>query len=312
MKNKRSNSNVPSGGGVSQQPHQPATNMNTSHGNASSNNHKQSLQNSHVGVLNAKHLQNQTCKGIRKKNDVPSTSPSNSTENETSLLMKKLFEATQRQNQQQSQQQHQHHQQRNNVQINHHKGKSYSTSNSPKKNPHSNSNSFKALGATDNYAGAAFDRAPSGTSFPIPSFAKSTKSINSEDSMVSASCPLPNGLMTQRILQETTSIRTFQENNSGSIGLKSLSINDLFQKQPQNISMSSTQSLSSNTHTPSKETKSTYDLNSATPSPPIKCISLMSSKEGARESSNRKESESAEILTQNLRKILNLPERPSK
>jgi hypothetical protein len=144
------------------------------------------------GIINSKHLHNQSYQQIPKKQKESTVNDGNN----ENVLMKKLFEAVQKQ-------------------------KENATSGGEVKRTRKSTAPLpKTLNSSENYAGAAFDRAPAAASFPIPSFLKTRNSETGSCSpALSTSCPLPG-------FNETA------KDNSSSSHLKSLSITDLFQSRP--------------------------------------------------------------------------------
>ena len=132
------------------------------------------------------------------------------------------------------------------------------------------------------YAGAAFDRAPTGESFPVPSFLSKT-SVGDDDSVLSASCPLPAGPMTSRVMNSTNASPLTVKAETKPV-LKSVSIQDL---------------LSSNSQpsTPSKQPQQ-QQQRSSSPSPPSKTINV-ANQSGAKQ-------QNLNSLTQDLRRMLNI------
>ncbi len=172
--------------------------------------------NSSSGVLNSKHLHNHSTPKIKPKTkradpDQHSNCPpcdtnaniADGSNSESNLLMKKLFEAVQKQ-------------------------KAAETGTGK---PRSRKNTAppivpRPMNSSETYAGAAFDRAPAATSFPIPSFIKTpTSSESGRVTNLSTSCPLPSTFEPKKMPSPS------------SPSLKALSISELFktdQQQPQN------------------------------------------------------------------------------
>lgn len=156
--------------------------------NTSKNHFQHQNQTGSSGIINSKHLHNQSHQQ-KPKNKKEAMSSDGINEN---LLMKKLSEAVQKQKE---------------------KEKDY-TAAEVKRTRKATAPLPKTLNSTENYAGAAFDRAPAAESFPIPSFIKTgAVETNSCGPALSSSCPLPS-------LSEAS--------QSGSSKLKTLSISDLF------------------------------------------------------------------------------------
>lgn len=185
--------------------HSQSNLMNQSHGNAS------------TAVLNSKHLHNQSAPKIKPKtkrtdpslsknsnnnsnnnNDNSSNASNTSNGSEESLLMKKLFEAVQKQKIEENS---------SNKKPRSRKGTAPTST---------SSQSAKPINSSETYAGAAFDRAPAATSFPIPSFVKAPPS---EKSSLSTSFPLPGALESKTM------------NSPTSPNLKPLSISELFKPE---------------------------------------------------------------------------------
>ena len=120
-------------------------------------------------VLNSKHLHNQLHQQKSKKPRDNENNCGGLQGGSTSDLMKKLSEAVQKQQKD-----------RDNTSSNHANVKRTRKGTAPAGIMQNNSA----------YAGAAFDRAPAVTSFPIPSFIKTTNNSAS----LSQSCPLPSSL----------------------------------------------------------------------------------------------------------------------
>ena len=141
------------------------------------------------GIINSKHLHNQSHQQKVKNNRETSEQPS-VTDN---LLMKKLFEAVQKQ-------------------------KAAESSTNEKRTRKGTAPLPKTMNSSQTYAGAAFDRAPAATSFPIPSFIKTGSSESGAcGPALSSSCPIPG-------LEAMES----KQNSSNSTNLKTLSVTDLF------------------------------------------------------------------------------------
>lgn len=184
MKKSTSTSNVPNSsnnnntnGNIQQKdkPYYTPPKMKNTH-----NNH--SNQSNYSEIINSKHLHNQIYHQKPKKMKETTT---NEGINEN-VLMKKLSEAVQKKKE---------------------KDNSFRTRKSEAPFP-------KTMNSSETYAGAAFDRAPAATSFPIPSFLKSGNSETSSCSpALSSSCPLPG----------------FNETAKANNNYKSLSITDLLQ-----------------------------------------------------------------------------------
>lgn len=144
-------------------------------------------------VLNSKHLHNQSHQQKSKKSD-----NLNAQNGSASDLMKKLSEAVQKQQKEKEKEQEYAY----NTNI--HGAYTYnssSTNNSGNITKRSRKGTAPAGIMQNNttYAGAAFDRAPAATSFPIPSFIKSpnlktTDPDNTNTTVLSQSCPLPSSL----------------------------------------------------------------------------------------------------------------------
>lgn len=152
-------------------------------------------QSSSSGIINSKHLHYQSHQQKQKNNKKKET-PVNDGNNEN-VLMKKLFEAVQKQ-----------------------KEKEYSANGEVKRTRKATAPLPKTMNSSETYAGAAFDRAPAATSFPIPSFLRTGDSETGGGGgcspALSTSCPLPG----------------FNETAKDNIHhLKNLSITDLFQSQ---------------------------------------------------------------------------------
>lgn len=197
VKKSSSSSNVPhqptnSCGPKSKQPSPQKNNSSATTHNGPNNN----------TVLNSKLLHNQSHQQKTKK-PRDNENSSVSSNNNTSDLMKKLSEALQKQQNEKD-------------------GNSTTSANnaSEKKRTRKGSVPTGSMQNNTTYAGAAFDRAPAATSFPIPSFIKSTipatSSPPSSSNSLSQSCPLPSSV------------------ESSTASLKSLSISELFPTE-QNI-----------------------------------------------------------------------------
>jgi hypothetical protein len=170
------------------------------------NTSKNHFQTGSSGIINSKHLHNQSHQQ-KPKNKKEAMSNDGINEN---LLMKKLSEAVQKQKE---------------------KEKDF-TGAEVKRTRKATAPLPKTLNSSENYAGAAFDRAPAAKSFPIPSFIKTGVSeTGSCGPALSSSCPLPS-------LSESSPTLS----NSGSSKLKTLSISDLFknnksQEEPEQVKL---------------------------------------------------------------------------
>jgi len=159
------------------------------------NNHKNhSNQSNSSEIINSKHLHNQIYQQKPKKMKEASVNEGNN----ENILMKKLFEAVQKQKEKEN------------------SSKTRKATTTP------------TMNSSETYAGAAFDRAPAATSFPIPSFLKPGNSeMSDSSSTLSSSCPLlglghGHGHGTGTGFNETTATKE-------KINFKSLSITELFQ-----------------------------------------------------------------------------------
>lgn len=184
-----SNSNVPNTTGSN------SAKMKSSHKTSNTNNSSSSnnTTNSSGGVINSKHLHNQSHLQQKGKNNRETCEQSTGTDN---LLMKKLFEAVQKQK----------------------SNESYSSERRTRKGT---APVPRAMNSSQTYAGAAFDRAPAATSFPIPSFIKTGTSENGSCGgpvTLSSSCPLPGVDRTDRNRLKSLSVselfKTFKESES--------------------------------------------------------------------------------------------------
>jgi hypothetical protein len=153
-------------------------------------------QSNSSGIINSKHLHNQSHQQKPKKQKETIVNDGNN----ENVLMKKLFEAVQKQ-------------------------KENATSGGEVKRTRKSTEPLpKTLNSSENYAGAAFDRAPAAASFPIPSFLKTRNDETGSCSpALSTSCPLPG-------------FNEAAKDNSSH--LKSLSITDLFQSQTDAVTKS--------------------------------------------------------------------------
>ena len=178
-----STSNVPSSSITTNKVGNKGHHSSKSNSNSPQKNHLQS--NNNGAILNSKHLHNQSNNKIPLKTKQPSHSESagkdisnkssGGTTDDSSGLMKKLFEAVQKQKESEKP-------------TNSMQRTRKSTAPLPKI-------AAKPINSSENYAGAAFDRAPAATSFPIPSFIKSNSRTTVDDNTVSnfsTSCPLPS------------------------------------------------------------------------------------------------------------------------
>lgn len=219
---KKTASNVPASSSANS-----ASNGTNNHTSASSSRrpHSTSSSSSHSGnnspFVNAKHL-HAPLHPHKSKQSRDSDAATRATSSEN-LLMKKLFEAVQkhkvvpeherepqqRQNPQKNQQQNL---QQNQQQKNQKK--------KPLKKPSVPASPARPINSSENYAGAAFDRAPAATSFPVPSFASSTSSV------LSSSCPSD----AFSLQQETKTTVCFS--GSSSSKLRALSVSELFKTEP--------------------------------------------------------------------------------
>lgn len=252
MSNNQTRTNVPQGSGA------PAGKKSTPHKSPSG--HAKTHQQS--ALMTAKHVQPQNKKsapnGKAPSSPPKQTSPASQTSSQSSSLMQMLFAATEKQQQ-------------------------------PPAPLQKQSRTRKATAPNMNssaiYAGAAFDRAPTGESFPIPSFL--AKGSN-DDSMLSASCPLPSGPLSKRVAEESKAdispIPNSRERETALV-LKSLSIQDLLG--------------SSQPSTPSKPQVATSQKSS--PSPPSKSISV-----SQKSQNSKQKQQDLNNLTQDLRRMLNL------
>lgn len=251
MSNKKTSTNVPQGSGA------PAGKKSTPHKAPSG----QAKPHQQTALMNAKHVQPQNKKpapnGKAPSSPPKQTSPASQTSSQSSSLMQMLFAASEKQQQQAPSQ-------------NHSRTRKATA-------PNMNSSAI--------YAGAAFDRAPTGESFPIPSFL--AKGSN-DDSVLSASCPLPSGPLAKRAAEDNTAnispIPNSRERQAAPV-LKSLSIQDLLG--------------SSQPSTPTKPATAT-SLKSS-PSPPSKSINL-----NQKAPNSKQQQQDLNNLTQDLRRMLNL------
>lgn len=210
-----------------------ASNGTNNHNGASSSRrpHSTSSSSSHSGnspFVNAKHL-HAPLHPHKSKQSRDSDAATRATSSEN-ILMKKLFEAVQKhkvvpeherepqqrqnpQNPQNSQKNQQQNLQQNQQQKNQKK--------KPLKKPSVPASPARPINSSENYAGAAFDRAPAATSFPVPSFASSTSSV------LSSSCPSDAFSLQQ---QETKTTVCFS--GSSSSKLRALSVSELFKTEP--------------------------------------------------------------------------------
>lgn len=86
----------------------------------------------------------------------------------------------------------------------------------------------KTMNSSQTYAGAAFDRAPAATSFPIPSFIKTSASENGAcGPALSSSCPTNLNFNITVNRNYSKSMDTSNNQNSKN-NLKALSVTDLF------------------------------------------------------------------------------------
>lgn len=145
-------------------------------------------------VLNSKHLHNQSHQQNSSSQKPRDNENPGLTDNNCSELMKKLSEAVHKQQKE--------------------KESSGDGGSSGRRGNNSNSSTSNVMDATKNrrsrkgtapagvtlmqnsttYAGAAFDRAPPATSFPIPSFIAKSPPNSTSSALLSQSCPLPSSL----------------------------------------------------------------------------------------------------------------------
>lgn len=189
-----STSNVPGNNSGNIQQNNQTTNTPPKMKNTHKNHSQFQNQSSSSGIINSKHLHNQSHQQKQKQNIMKKETTVNDINNEN-VLMKKLFEAVQKQ-----------------------KERENAASGEVKRTRKATAPLPKTMNSSETYAGAAFDRAPAAASFPIPSFLKTGNSQTGGDCSpaLSTSCPLPG-------FNETA------KDNSNH--LKSLSITDLFQSQ---------------------------------------------------------------------------------
>ena len=210
-------------------------------------------------LMNAKHVQPnpkvqvQHGKQHSQAPNSPEKRPSPSQQSESSPLMQMLFAASEKQKV--AQQSH---------------------------TPRTRKSTAPTLDYSSAYAGASFDRAPTGDSFPIPSFLSKSSAASPGDELLSASCPLPSGPMSKRTVQESQSIKAAPVSNQPV--LKTLYIHDLL-------------GSSSQPSTPSKPSSDKSTVKSSSPSPPSKAINVAANQSKQRELND---------LTQDLRRMLNL------
>lgn len=215
---KKTASNVPASSSANS-----ASNGSNNHTSASSSRrpHSTSSSSSHSGnnspFVNAKHL-HAPLHPHKSKQSRDSDAAARATSSEN-LLMKKLFEAVQKhkvvpehEREPQQRQNPQKNQQQNQQQKNQKK--------KPLKKPSVPASPARPINSSENYAGAAFDRAPAATSFPVPSFASSTSSV------LSSSCPSD----AFSLQQETKTTVCFS--GSSSSKLRALSVSELFKTEP--------------------------------------------------------------------------------
>lgn len=215
---KKTASNVPASSSANS-----ASNGTNNHNGASSSRrpHSTSSSSSHSGnnspFVNAKHL-HAPLHPHKSKQSRDSDAAARATSSEN-LLMKKLFEAVQKhkvvpehEREPQQRQNPQKNQQLNQQQKNQKK--------KPLKKPSVPASPARPINSSENYAGAAFDRAPAATSFPVPSFASSTSSV------LSSSCPSD----AFSLQQETKTTVCFS--GSSSSKLRALSVSELFKTEP--------------------------------------------------------------------------------
>lgn len=190
--------------------------------------------NSSSGVLNSKHLHNQNShkpKPKSKRDELEPSMPINHV-NGTSFkepaggsdLMKKLFEAVA-------------------------KHKETEAAAKPPRTRKGTAPLPRKIDSSETYAGAAFDRAPAATSFPIPSFIKTDRNEN-QDGVLSSSCPVefmtstssnlncqtrpsPSSNFPVSVSSAAPSAASSSSTVSTSPQLKSLSVSELFKSEQQ-------------------------------------------------------------------------------
>lgn len=159
------------------------------------NHHSQHQNPNQNGIINSKHVHNQSHPQKPKNNKETTSGLDGNNENG---LMKKLFEAVQKQKE---------------------KEKDSAGVEITKRTRKATAPLPKTMNSSETYAGAAFDRAPAATSFPIPSFIKTGASETGGcGPALSSSCPLPGGL----------------NSNENEKNLKKLTLNDLFKTTKSN------------------------------------------------------------------------------
>jgi hypothetical protein len=264
MSNKKSTSNVPSSAST--------PSKRTTIKSQTAHNHPKS----HAAMLNGKHHQVPSKKPVNPGN-VRESSPSPERKQahspgQKSSLMELLFAASEKQKIQQKEP-------------------------SSQPNQRSRKGTAPSVMSSSAYAGAAFDRAPTGESFPVPSFLSKTSLGSDDESLLSASCPLPAGPMTARASTDATSPVSISSLPLTKPVLKSVSIKDLLgsSSQPPQPAQSSK---------PSKQSQKPLSNSS---SPPSKAISVAThSHAKPTDSTETGKEKDLSMLTQDLRRMLNI------
>ncbi len=225
----------------------------------------QSHSKSNPGMMNGKHHQVPVKKQVISGNvreASPERKANHTSTGQKSSLMELLFAASEKQKV--------HHQ----------------PSHQPQPNQRTRKATSPSVNSSSAYAGAAFDRAPTGESFPVPSFLSKTSAA--DESLMSASCPLPAGPMAARASkdQKPASVQSSPQSRSAKTAvLKSVSIQDL---------LGSPSQPSTPSKVPHQPPSSSSSNNPPPPSKPInvsKCTS---------------EGKNLSSLTQDLRRMLNI------
>lgn len=139
----------------------------------------------------------------------------------------------------------------------------------------------RPIKSSENYAGAAFDRAPSGTSFPIPSFVQKPSSAEMDGGRavvpLPASCPPLLGPLSAKVTAEEANALT--RKTAGPV-MRSVSISDLLGSRANSQPASTTTSLRptpTKSAKPVKPVKASLSPTKTSPSPPTNAIAVTSS-----------------------------------